>query len=214
MHTGHVKHLLPDYVLGKIEIEAKSEVERHIEGCPVCSRELAGIRETLNAARRYQPMAPSPGYFRSILPRVRETLGGKTSSSWWTGPVFTKLAVPFATGALAIGLLASINFFGEETNSDNALAPVVEGLSPEDVVDFVMEASRPTLWMVGQTQEVAQAIVGEHLTKEYFLEHAMTLGSQPDFDEELPLSSQQLLRDLNEEQVERLLKKLGERTIL
>ena len=128
--------------------------------------------------------------------------------------MFTKLALPFATAALAIGLLVNIKFFGQEIIPDAALTPMTEGLHPEDVVDFVMEASAPTPWMLGQTQEVAQAIVGEHLTKEHFLQHSMTLGSLPDFDEELPLSGQLLLRDLDEEQVDRLLKKLGERTIL
>ena len=213
MRIEHVKYLLPDYVLGKIEIEARSEVDRHVESCPVCSRELEDIRGTLNSVRQYQPTTPFPAYFNSILPRVRETLGHKTPDSWWTDPVLTKLALPFATAALAIGLLVNIGFFGREITPNAALTPMAEGLRPEDVVDFVMEASRP-IWMVGQTQEVAQAIVGEHLTKEYFLQHSMTLGSQPDFEEELPFSSQQLLKDLDEEQIDRLLKKLGERTIL
>ena len=214
MRMEHVKILLPDYASGKLEAGMKQVVEGHLRECVTCRQDWDEVTQTFKDVHRFQLSSPSNSYFASLVPRVHERLQRKTPRPWLANPLFEKFGLPLATAILVVGLLVNIKEFDQTNSPQNPLSPVFDGVEPEEIVDIVMQDSRPIPWMTGQVQDVAQALIGDHLTREHFLEDAVASGFQPDFDGDLPISSQQLLRGLDEKQVERLLKKLEERAIL
>ncbi|MBZ5726700.1 MAG: zf-HC2 domain-containing protein [Acidobacteriia bacterium] len=53
--------LLSDYVDFELPPAARSEVERHLAGCPGCLGVAEGLRHTIALCRAYEPMAlPGP----------------------------------------------------------------------------------------------------------------------------------------------------------
>jgi hypothetical protein len=85
----------------------------------------------------------------------------------------------------------------------------VADVLPEDVIDFVAEASRPTLWTTRQAQEIAEKLVSGHVSEGHALPYVLLSESGEDVQQ-----TQQLLRELDESQIQQLLQKLGERAIL
>ncbi|MBI4429897.1 MAG: zf-HC2 domain-containing protein [Ignavibacteriales bacterium] len=214
MRTDHVSANLVDYVSGKLDAEARLQVEAHVRECQKCQLDLKEVSDALEQVKEFRDKAPSPSYFSSIVPRLREHLDGKAPMPWFDSPAFSKLVLPFATATVAIVLLVNIGGLNASNGTDKALSPLVEGMNPEDVVDMVMQDSPSTPWVTSQTQEVAQAVVSDHLTKGHFLQNALSMDLQSYFTDASLISSQQLLQNLDEEQIETLLKKLEERSSL
>ncbi|MBI3003859.1 MAG: zf-HC2 domain-containing protein [Ignavibacteriales bacterium] len=211
---GHADIYLVDYVTGKLEPELRLRVEAHLRDCLKCQQGLEDVSYTFQYAGKVQHSTPASQYFSSIIPHVRERLENRTQWSWTDNPVFSKLALPLGAAAVALALLMNIAQFGPANGSVNPLSPIFYGIEPEDVVDMVVEESPPTPWTTRQTQDVAQAVVGDHLTRGHFLQDALTLDVQPYFYELSTISSQQLLQNFDEAQVEAILKKLEERGTL
>ena len=207
MRTEHVKYLLPDYSAAKLGQAEQTLVSEHLQACDECRADLDEIRSTLVQLKASDVLKPSNSYFSSLVPRIRQRLEGKQSFSWLGNPFTGKLILPFSVAILAIVLLSNVELTVEEPV--NPLKNLVSDVSPEDVIDLVAEASRPTLWTMRQAQEIAEKLVAGHVSEE----HALRYVLQTDPVENIG-QTQELLRELNESQIEQLLQKLGERAIL
>jgi anti-sigma factor RsiW len=58
------------YVLGELTVEEERELERHLEGCPPCRRELERARWTNALLRAAVSQAPSPNLKVRVLKRA------------------------------------------------------------------------------------------------------------------------------------------------
>ena len=210
----HASHYLVDYAGGKLQPGVKLQVDAHLRECPKCLQDLNEMTETLNQVSELRDIAPSNVYFASITPRVHEQLHRRASKSWIDSPIFSRLALPLAAAVIVVALLANIKGLDPSDSAQSPLAPVFEGIDPEVVVDIVIQDARPMPWTTRQAQEIAQAVVGDHLAREHFLQNALTLDFQPYLDEDSAISSQELIQGLDDAQIETLLKKLEERATL
>ncbi len=207
MRTEHVKYLLPDYSAAKLGQAEQNLVSEHLQACDECSADLDEIRSTLAHLKASDMVKPSSLYFSSLVPRIRQRLEGKQSFSWLGNPFTAKLVLPFSVAVLAIVLLSNVKLTVEEPV--NPLKNLVADVLPEDVIDFVAEASRPTLWTTRQAQEIAEKLVAGHVSEKHALQYVL----QTDPAESIG-QTQDLLRELDESQIQQLLQKLGERAIL
>lgn len=207
MRIEHAKYLLPDYSIGKLDQAEQTLVSEHLQACDVCRADLDEIRGILAQLKTSDVVKPSNSYFSSLVPRIRQRLEGKQSSSWLGNPFTTKLVLPFSVAVLAIVLLTNVEFTVEEPA--NPLNNLVADVLPEDVIDFVAEASRPTLWTTRQAQEIAEKLVAGHVSEEHALQYVLQTDPAESIEQ-----TQELLRELDESQIEQLLQKLGERAIL
>ncbi|HEX6533757.1 MAG TPA: zf-HC2 domain-containing protein [Gemmatimonadaceae bacterium] len=55
---GDVRDSLPELVHGRLDADARAEVERHVAGCPACAREVE-LLEAMRAALGASPAAPA-----------------------------------------------------------------------------------------------------------------------------------------------------------
>ena len=77
MHTDHIKELLPDYALQRLASSAAGLVEQHLRTCGECSRALEEVQSALALIGASQRPTVAPGYFSTVLPRVRRRLEQK-----------------------------------------------------------------------------------------------------------------------------------------
>ena len=114
---GHVEYLLPDYVNDRLEESLQPGVEEHLAECAACRAELEVLREAFAALRSQQIFPPSKVYFSTILPRVRQRLEEKEARPFYAHPLFSRILVPVAAGALVLFVLLRSPFSGGKLES-------------------------------------------------------------------------------------------------
>lgn len=68
-HHSEVRDMLGAYALGAVDDAQRADVERHLEGCDACRRELADLHEAV----RLLPERPEPSeaLWKRIVSEVR-----------------------------------------------------------------------------------------------------------------------------------------------
>ncbi len=213
MHTEHVEYLLPDYASGMLEASLLPWVESHLSECPSCRSELEQLRTSMASLAAHEPKPPHDKYFSTVLPRVRARLEDRRSASLFAHPLVTRFAAPLAAGALVLVILFRVPFTVRDSGIDrNPLQPVMHGLEAEELVDVILDQSqRQTISSHGES-ETSSLLAMSFLHSEHLLAGA----------EQLPLPNESVLDvgvpenldQLNPAEVDALVTRLGERTIL
>jgi hypothetical protein len=214
VRTEHVEYLLPEYLNGTLEDSLRPGVEEHLKYCSSCSAELTGQRQTMEMLDSHATEGPPGGYFATVLPRVRERLEAEESRNLFSNPLLIRLALPIGAAALALFIVLSLPFPGTEAETGhNPLQAVMHGSTTDELVDVVLDMvplqplSSPTV--EGETSSLlgVRVLRGDHL-----LAHADQASYADDFtfDGSMPEG----LEELNEADVQALVQRLGEGTIL
>lgn len=133
-----IKELLPDYLKGILQDEIRSDIERHIAGCPDCTHELAVISELVEIE------APDPGpLFWDTLPqKIRahaDEAGCSRPRNWFFRPVPIALMASFLALSFFLYLQTVIQPVGLrsqaaselDTNGDEEITEISEELAGE-----------------------------------------------------------------------------------
>jgi hypothetical protein len=214
VRTDHIEQRLLEYLDGTLAGPLRSGVEEHLEHCSVCRAELAGLRQTMVMLTSRESSPPSSGYFSTILPHVRERIERKESGNLFGAPALTRFVLPIGAAAVVLVILLSLPFPSVETDSSrNPLQAVMHGVTTDELVDIVFDSvplqplSTPTV--EGETSSLlgARILRGDHL-----LANADEGPPAPEItlDERMPEG----LEQLNETDVEALVQRLGERTMI
>ena len=214
MRTEHVEYLLPEYLNGTLEDSLRPGVEEHLKHCSSCSAELTGLRQTMEMLDSHTTEGPPSSYFATVLPRVRERLEAEESRNLFSSPLLIRLALPIAAAALALFIVLSLPFPGTEPEvGHNPLQAIMHGSTNDELVDVVLDMvplqplSSPTV--EGETSSLLGVRV---LRSDHLLAHADQASYADDFtfDGSMPEG----LEELNEADVQALVQRLGEGTIL
>ncbi len=126
MAKDRFEGLLSSYLLGELTVEEERELERHLEKCLECRRELDRARQTHDLLRHLAANEPPAELKGQLLAQVRgETPGPSRASGFWVSAAAALLVV----AALGVGLLQAI---GGDSSSGvpltaTALAPEAGG---------------------------------------------------------------------------------------
>jgi anti-sigma factor RsiW len=129
MKLGENAGILLDYAAGKLNAEARVQIERHIETCPACI-EFAGVCQALD---NWEPVEVSLDFDRRLYARIEQDV------PWWTrllrplNPLF-RHSVPIGAAAgvvIMAGLL--MNRPASVPASPAPQSAQVEALQPEQV---------------------------------------------------------------------------------
>jgi hypothetical protein len=214
VRTEHVEYFLPEYLNGTLGDSLRPGIEEHLKHCSSCSAELTGMRQTMEMLVNHATEGPPSGYFTTVLPRVRRRLEGEESRSFFSSPLLIRLALPIGAAALALFIVLSLPSPGTEAETGhNPLQAVMHGSTTDELVDVVFDMvhlqplSSPTV--EGETSSLlgARVLRGDHL-----LAHADEAMFADDFtfDGSMP----EELNELSEADVQVLVQRLGEGTIL
>jgi hypothetical protein len=214
VRTDHVEQNLVEYLGGTLAEPLRPGVEEHLEHCSACRTDLAELRQTMELLSRQRVAPPRSGYFSTVVPHVRERLEGKESRSLFGASLLMRFALPIGAAAIVLAILLSLPFSAVETEgSRNPLQAVMHGATTDEIVEIVFDSvplqplSTPTV--EGETSSLLGVGIlrGDHL-----LANADEGSSTPDItlDERMPEG----LEQLNEADVEVLVQRLGERTMI
>lgn len=126
----------------------------------------------------------------------------------------TKMAVPAATGVLAVILLWHIPLTVPSADRENPFRAIAESATPEEFADILHEQSSSSEWNSIQTKAASHVLMNEKFVKRQLVHEALAGPSSSPLGDIVELSSQQLLTDLDESDVDEILQRLGEMEIL
>jgi hypothetical protein len=211
----HVDYLLPDFVNGRLEEALKQGVESHLRECPRCRDVAESLQNTFTVLQASQPDSPTPSYFASILPRVRQRLEEQETIPFFSRPVFVRLLAPLAAGALAIVILLHLPIFqtGPEV-AVNPLRSVVRGTTTEELAEAVLEHSRRQPLANGLSEGELSSLMAAHVLRGPIISGTLDAQNGGLVEPIFGTSITEAIEELSEEQLDLLLQRLGERTIL
>jgi hypothetical protein len=214
VRTEHVEYLLPEYLDGTLEDSLRPGVEEHLKSCSSCSSELSGLRQAMEMLKSHGTEGPPSGYFATVLPRVRERLEGESSQSIFFSPLLIRLALPIGAAALALFIVLSLPFPGSEAETGhNPLQAVMHGSTTAELVDVVLDMvplqplSSPTVEAETSSLLGVGVLRGDHL-----LAYADEVPFAEGFTQDEMMPDE--LEQLSETDLETLVQRLGERTLL
>jgi hypothetical protein len=125
-----------------------------------------------------------------------------------------RLALPVGAAVLALFILLSLPFSGNETEPEpNPLQSVVHGSTADELVDVILDmVPLQPLSSTTAEGETSSMLGAGILRSEHLLADADEVSIAPDLtlDERMPEG----LEQLDEEELESLMQRLGERTLL
>lgn len=213
MRTEHIEYLLPDYLTGRLEESLRPGVESHLAECAACRSELEVLREAFQSLRVHHAAEPPTGYFLTLLPHVRERLEGKRAKPFLSHPLVGRLVMPIAVGVLALFIVLRGPFSTTNTELErNPLQPALGGFETDELVDIVLDqAHSQALNTLSEGETSAMLAVpllhGNHLLTGT---EPFSLTGEPILGAGMPDS----LGQFSDSEVEVLIARLGERTIL
>jgi anti-sigma-K factor RskA len=100
------EELLGSYLLGELTVEEERELERHLEGCSECRRELDRARQTHNLLRQLAANVPPTELKGQVLAQVRDEIPARSASGWWFWA--SAAAALLVVAVLGVGLFRAI----------------------------------------------------------------------------------------------------------
>jgi anti-sigma factor RsiW len=211
VRTEHSKYDLMDYVTNRLSAQERKRVEEHLQECSICSIQYKELLAADAVLKQSHITAPSPVYYATILPRVRERLNSRRRSIWKYGNGIAKIILPLAVSALLVVFLIRIpqDSFSESAQAE-ALHEAVKDLNEEEVVQAVeMEYAGLSVY---PNLDVAAAGVAEHLHGDQFLKSAVS--KQIENEEIAEMDIEGMISDFSGEEVDQVLSGLSERNKL
>lgn len=211
MQTQHVKYDLMDYITNRLNAQERKIVEQHLQKCSKCNNQYIELLAANIILKRSHNTAPSPVYYSTILPRVRDCLAADNRPIWDFGNGITKIILPLAVSILFVVFLVRIpsDSFSDSAGTE-ALHQAVKDLNEDEIVQAV-EREYEGL-SLSPNQEVAAAGVEEHLQGDSFLKAAVS--KQIEDEEVSDIDIEGIISDLDREQVGQVLSGLSERNVL
>jgi hypothetical protein len=196
----HVHLDLPDYIRGALTRDRAKAILLHLDGCTLCREEERKLRVVFAELDQKHSAPPPPEYFVTLLPRLRERQASfsKPLSIW--SPLVTKLVMPVAVALVVIVGLARLS-----VDSDS---PPLASLNPDDVIEALAESSEQNLFMT-LTHDIGGMLLDRTLATA-LAQDLLTNGTMS-FSH---FSTEVLLMELSENDVDVVLQQMSERKIL
>jgi hypothetical protein len=197
-----------DYGTGNLDTTERRSVEQHVANCIVCGNDVKNLIAAEEALENSRAHAPDPGYFHSILPRVRARIEGSGRVPRYFSDVGLRVALPLGASIVCILILInlpSIPF--KKSSQTEALLQMTKEWTYDEIVDAV--AGQPMLLAPFAGRPSDAAIEGRQLFGDRFERSA--LFEQITAGEINETNMEDVLSSLNKEQIEWLLASYQER---
>ncbi len=211
MRNNHVDHELADYLAGRVDDGTRSAIDAHLKGCVACREEAAALRTALEALPARSFLDPPSAYFSTVPARVRMRLEQPRRGSWIGSPIIARALVPLATAVVVIAVLVELTTMERrsmmEEHSVLADLPAESrtvGLDALHAQYFFDHSLR--------TQDLAASLLP---LSTLHSELARLLMDAPiEAARWTDIDTRELLGGLTEQELERVLERLQERTFL
>jgi len=208
--------MLADFVWERLDDSQRSLARQHLSECQDCSSEvraLTELREIMDAQNVSQP--PSH-YFLNLLPRIRSRIGTRAEPRLFRSILSSRWVLPLAAMALMVSLFVSTStLMNVSQTGDHLISKIPNGWGEDELLELTDRQIEkfPLSPMLDLQDNLAYAISTDYIADQ--LAGAVFAGNV--FVETVPFSSglaREVLREMNDEEVEKLIQRLSERTLL
>ncbi|MCI0706633.1 MAG: zf-HC2 domain-containing protein [Ignavibacteriae bacterium] len=200
MQTQHVHNLLPDFVNKTLDNALHHEVSEHLDACPECRAEAERVGEVFRSIQSLQFEQPPVGYFSNVLPRIRERAEHDERFAWLKNPLLVKFAAPLAAVFVLVSLANLVSF---DQSSE-------EYITYDDVADVLVRQTEGQPFANDQVELFAASALPEETVEHQITGLLVANGDTFSFDDLAGTSTDLLLENLSEQEVEALLQRLEE----
>jgi hypothetical protein len=211
----HVDILLPDYIRGRLEEEARRGVDDHLRLCSRCRQEEGALREVLLRISQIPLPSVPDAYFATLLPRIRARLESHQVWRPRLTPSVARVIIPLAAAMLILAVVLRLEFripSAQSESETNPLHLIAEEISADELRLVLADQllRQPLFGTTLDPETIQQQVLRTRAADLELLER-----SQPQsilFDNGVSVSES--LNELSDAEVQRLLRLLGERSIL
>lgn len=111
MQCSRVNELLPDHSVELLDASTRRAVERHLELCDGCRRELRLLESVVALVEEHGSRTPPPGLFHAVRNRIETGEVPQQRPAWWAwlyARPARAAAMGLAMGAVAMGLFLPV----------------------------------------------------------------------------------------------------------
>jgi hypothetical protein len=103
MKCSEIKPVLSDYLADALNGDARLRVEGHLQGCGVCSKELAGMRGMIAELGRIGRVSAPPDFLAGVLRKAERNKSAGSANGWFR-ILFSppKIKIPLQLTAMAV----------------------------------------------------------------------------------------------------------------
>lgn len=126
MTCDRIKELLSDYINGDLSAPERALVERHIEVCPYCRKELRKLERMRSILASYPSLEPPPGFAQRVIAKYyARQRKASFLRTFLLGGLQPKRAFAYAGVALfLVFAIALLSFFPRWTRARQILYPL------------------------------------------------------------------------------------------
>ena len=211
MHIEHVQYDLMDYVTNRLHAIDRTRVELHLQTCVQCQLEYKKFLTTVDDIKQSTVAKPTPAYYHTILPRVRERLASQSQHRWSFGDGMKTIVLPLTVSVLLLFLIVKIpSSSHDESAQTEALHLAVKEFNEEEVVQAIEKEYTGT--SVSPALEIVGVVMAEDLQGDLYLKSAVS--HQLEYGEIAEMDVEGMVSDLDGEQIDQVVAGLTERNIL
>lgn len=123
-----IKARLADHAVGLLEGRERAEVERHLEGCAACQRELRALQRTGTLLNALPPEEPPPGLWDAVRREIEPAPAREPARApWWE--LFRLPRLAYAAAAAAVIVAAIVVFRPQQP------LPITEAAEGADYIE-------------------------------------------------------------------------------
>lgn len=134
-----IRRWLPDYPDGELSPFWRRRLEAHLRDCPACQKELAEIREVVQAFRKHPVPEPEPAFWEEFHQSLHLKLASLNQAA--PGPEPRRVKLPYLVGASAVALFLIFTSYHLVHVPRPGMAPqLAEGPKPEQIKEGAKES--------------------------------------------------------------------------
>jgi anti-sigma factor RsiW len=212
VHTRHVHLELIDYLENVLEEPERRRIADHLDICEECRADMETIASVLSGLRSAPVDAPPKAYFTNFLPRLRERLVKKQTrqSAWYLRAGF--FAAPAISLMILIFLFSKAPELDRSSVAEANLRPIISNLSSDDIAEVMgTQVHGETLSETENTSVYNTVIKKQYSVKNVVKSAIDDKSVSPALNE---TDYQSVIESLNDRQVDNILARLKERTLL
>lgn len=212
VRTRHVHNLLADYENGKLDAALRRAVSDHLAECAECRTEAELFRSAFRTLQSVESPRLPASYFNTLVPRVRLRFEESKHLSWHRHWGLLRFAAPLAAAVVTVALLMQV-----PTPPNNRLeknVPERNAVTSATIAEVITQQSGLPFLSSFEVQEFAASVLPDSLLQEQLTQRLLANGTDFGFDDFPSLSSEQFLNSFSEQELETLLHRLAERTLL
>jgi hypothetical protein len=211
VQNNHEHHELADYLAGRVDDGTRSAIDAHLKGCVSCREQAAELRTALGALPARSFSDPPPSYFSTVPARVRMRLEQPRRGSWIGSPIIARVLAPLATAVVVIAILVELTTMERSAmmEEQSVLADL-----PAESRNLGLDALHAQYFFDHnlRTQDLAASLLPLSTLHSEF---ALLLMDAPiEATRWTDIDTRKLLGELTEQELERVLERLQERTFL